>query len=296
MKRAGLAVILLAAAAGAAGTDATVSGECGRIAQKLASVERAECLDRQLAPTRGESVQGAPILLKEYPPLDDRQPRGKVLLIGGIHGDEYSSVSIVFKWMGILDEHHTGMFHWRIVPLLNPDGLLRPEAWRMNANGVDLNRNFPMPGWEELAPRYWVDHTNSSPRYFPGQKPLSEPESRWLVDEINTFAPDVIVAVHAPHGVVDYDGPRSGPRKLGRLYLNLLGTFPGSLGNYAGVQRRIPVVTVELPYAGTMPKPAEVAEMWRDLVRWLSKNTPAHGNLVNKPGARAETDQETDPS
>ncbi len=296
MKRVSLTLILLVAAGVVAGADTGVARECNRIAQKLASVEQAECVDRQLVPTRGASVQGAPILLKEYPPLEDRQPRGKVLLIGGIHGDEYSSVSIVFKWMGILDEHHTGMFHWRIVPLLNPDGLLRPEAWRMNANGVDLNRNFPMPGWEDLAPRYWVDQTNSSPRYFPGQKPLSEPESRWLVDEINAFSPDVIVAVHAPHGVVDYDGPRSGPRKLGRLYLNLLGTFPGSLGNYAGVQRRIPVVTVELPYAGSMPKPAEVAEMWRDLVRWLSNNTPAHDSLVTKPDMPEKTDQVTDPS
>ncbi len=289
-------MILLATAVGVADADTQVTGECDRIAQKLASVDQGECLDRALAITRGESVQGAPILFKEYLPMEDRQSRGRVLLVGGIHGDEYSSVSIVFKWMGILDEHHTGLFHWRIVPLLNPDGLLRQEAWRMNANGVDLNRNFPMPGWEDLAPRYWVEQTNSSPRYFPGKKPLSEPESRWLVDEINGFSPDVIVAVHAPHGVVDYDGPRSGPRKLGRLYLNLLGTFPGSLGNYAGVQRRIPVVTVELPYAGTMPKPAEVAEMWRDLVRWLSNNTPAHGRLVDGPGFGEKLDQVTDPS
>ena len=36
-----------------------------------------------------------------------------------------SSVTIVFKWMSILDRFHSGMFHWRIVPLLNPDGLLR---------------------------------------------------------------------------------------------------------------------------------------------------------------------------
>lgn len=293
MKRNAVAVILLFAAAGAAGAerDTAIAGECRRIAQKLASVEHGECMDRGLVTTRGESVQGAPILFKEYPPSRDRRPRARVLLLGGIHGDEYSSVSIVFKWMSILDEHHSGLFHWRIVPLLNPDGLLRNEARRTNANGVDLNRNFPMPDWENLAPRYWVEQTDSSPRYFPGEKALSEPESRWLVDEINAFSPDVIVAVHAPHGVVDYDGPRNGPSKLGRLYLSLLGTFPGSLGNYAGVQRRIPVVTVELPYAGVMPKPGEVADMWRDLVRWLSKNTPDQ-----QPIAGDEKPQETDPS
>jgi hypothetical protein len=287
------AVLLLALVAGPTRSqpESVVDGECQRIAQKLASVDHGECMGLDLAVTRGESVQGAPILLREFAPLPQRRPRARVLLVGGIHGDEYSSVSIVFKWMKILDAHHSGMFHWRIVPLLNPDGLLRKEAWRMNANGVDLNRNFPMPDWENVAPRYWEEQTSRSPRYFPGERPLSEPESRWLVDEINGFAPDVIVAVHAPHGVVDYDGPPSGPRKLGRLYLSLLGTFPGSLGNYAGLQRRIPVVTVELPYAGIMPKPAEIGDMWRDLVRWLLTNAPS-----GQPVAGARPDQVTDPS
>jgi hypothetical protein len=56
------------------------------------------------------------------------------------------------------------------------------------------------------------------------------------------------------------------------LYLRLIGTYPGSLGNYAGVQRNTPVVTIELPFAGIMPTPAEVSNIWRDLVRWLVKN------------------------
>ncbi len=291
MSRAALLLVLAVAAAPATGADDIVAGECLRIAGKLASVGRSECMERQLAPTRGASVDGAPILFKEYPPVEARRPRGRVLLVGGIHGDEYSSVSVVFKWMNILDDHHSGMFHWRFVPLLNPDGLLRTEALRTNANGVDLNRNFPMPDWHNIAPRYWEQEAGRSPRYFPGTQPLSEPETRWLVDEINAFAPDVIVAVHAPHGVVDYDGPRSGPRKLGRLHLHLLGTFPGSLGNYAGVQRRIPVVTVELPYAGIMPKPAEVSDMWVDLVRWLTKNTPGAPPIAGEKGV-----QDTDPS
>ena len=246
--------------------------ECERIGSKLGSVSIQDCLNADLTVTDGRSVENAPILLKEYPPLARRSPLGKVLLIGGIHGDEYSSVSIVFKWLRTLDAHHSGLFHWHIVPLLNPDGLLRRHSQRMNAHNVDLNRNFPMEDWENTAIKHWHDYTEQNPRYYPGEGPLSEPESTWLVKQINEFNPDVIVAVHAPHGVVDYDGPRNGPYKLGRLYLNLLGTYPGSLGNYAGIQRRIPVVTIELPYAGIMPTNKEINSIWLDMVQWLSKN------------------------
>lgn len=249
-----------------------VEQECKRIGSKLGSVQTQDCLDINLTATNGRSVKDAPILLKEYPPLAKRAPLGKVLLIGGIHGDEYSSVSIVFKWMKILNEHHSGLFHWQIVPLLNPDGLLRKKSQRMNENDVDLNRNFPMGDWENTALKYWEDKTYKNPRRYPGEEPLSEPESSWLVEHINEFNPDVIVAVHAPHGIVDYDGPRNGPYKLGRLYLNLLGTYPGSLGNYAGIQREIPVVTIELPYAGIMPTKAEISSIWRDMVKWLTDN------------------------
>jgi murein peptide amidase A len=252
--------------------DELVSKQCTRIGSKLGSVNIQDCLDIKLAATDGRSVDNAPILIKEYPPLARRSPLGKVLLIGGIHGDEYSSVSIVFKWMRTLNIHHSGLFHWQIIPLLNPDGLLRKKSQRINANDVDLNRNFPMDDWENTALEHWNRFTGRNPRYYPGESPLSEPESTWLVNHINEFNPDVIVAVHAPHGIVDYDGPRNGPYKLGRLHLNLLGTYPGSLGNYAGIQRKIPVVTIELPYAGIMPTNKEINDIWIDMVRWLSEN------------------------
>jgi len=32
---------------------------------------------------------------------------------------------------------------------------------------------------------------------------LSEPESRWVSDEIERFQPQVIISVHAPFGVLD---------------------------------------------------------------------------------------------
>jgi len=249
-----------------------VISECKRISNKLASVGYNECIERKLEITSSYSVKGAPILYKEYPPLQRRKPLGRVLLIGGIHGDEYSSVSVVFKWMKTLDKYHSGLFHWHIAPLVNPDGLLQKRSQRMNANDVDLNRNFPMRNWDAATHDYWVNKTKRNPRRFPGQTALSEPESNWLVLEIERFQPDVIVSVHAPHGIIDYDGPEDGPYKLGRLYLHLIGTYPGSLGNYAGIQKRIPVVTIELPYAGIMPTPSEISHVWVDLVRWLKKN------------------------
>ncbi len=252
--------------------DELVKIECTKIGNKLGSVNIQDCLNINLTASDGRSVKNAAILLKEYPPLARRSPLGKVLLLGGIHGDEYSSVSIIFKWMRTLDAHHSGLFHWHVVPLLNPDGLLRRKSQRMNENNVDLNRNFPMDDWENTALKHWIEVTGKNARRYPGKHALSEPESNWLVDHINEYNPDVIVAVHAPHGIVDYDGPHNGPYKLGRLHLNLLGTYPGSLGNYAGIQRKIPVVTIELPYAGIMPTRKEINDIWRDMVRWLSKN------------------------
>ncbi|MEM7027517.1 MAG: M14 family murein peptide amidase A [Pseudomonadota bacterium] len=268
-------------------TDETdlVTIECQRIGGKLGSVSVNDCLNANLQLTTARTHKNAPILLKEYPPLSSRRPLGKVLLIGGIHGDEYSSVSIVFKWMRTLDQYHSGLFHWHIVPLLNPDGLLQKKSQRVNANKVDLNRNFPMDDWQNTAMKHWREFRGKNPRYFPGDAPLSEPESSWLASHIDEYKPDVIVAVHAPHGIVDYDyaGARNGPYKLGRLHLNLLGTYPGSLGNYAGIQQKIPVVTIELPYAGIMPTNAEISSIWRDMVRWLRENITEEAYQGSKP-------------
>ncbi|MDT8404120.1 M14 family murein peptide amidase A [Sulfuriflexus sp.] len=276
MIAAGRAFILLAAMAAmptVSATELQVADVCQRIAGKLASVKYAEC-DAGLQLTEARSIQGTPILMKEYPPLDGRQPQSRVLMIGGIHGDEYSSVSVVFKWMNKLDQYHSGLFHWKVVPLLNPDGLLQGKSRRMNANGVDLNRNFPTHNWEEETNRYWVKRTYRNPRRYPGKAALSEPESRWLYELIEEFRPDAIVSVHAPYGVLDFDGPPRAPKRLGHLSLNLLGAYPGSLGNYAGVENKIPVITIELPHAGIMPTPAQISHIWVDLVRWLQNNTP----------------------
>ena len=259
----------------AASADDKIDTACQRISGKLASVGYQECSALGLRSSGHHSVDGFPMLIKEYPPLGSRKPQGRILLVGGTHGDELSSISIVFKWMHTLEKHHSGLFHWRINPLMNPDGALRPSHQRTNANGVDLNRNFATPDSHYgSALEYWKVRTYQNKRRYPGPYPLSEPETYWLYQEIDTFKPDVVVAVHAPYSLVDYDAPNrsNAPRRIGHLYKNLMGTYPGSLGNYAGMHLGVPVITLELPHAGIMPTQKQISRLWTDLVRWLIRN------------------------
>ena len=269
-----LSLCLLLQPGAAIANDDLVIDTCKRISNKLASINFQECLDRQLSLSSAHSENNTPLLIKEYPPLPSREPQARILMLGGIHGDEYSSITIMFKWMTVLDQHHSGLFHWKVAPLVNPDGLLRTHSQRMNANGVDLNRNFPNGKYSQASLEYWDQRTYRDPRRYPGEQPLSEAETRWIHQLIAEFKPDTIIAVHAPYGIVDFDGPPHPPEHLGPLHLHLLGTYPGSLGNYAGEQLNIPVVTVELPYAGIMPSSQEINRIWIDLVYWLKNNIP----------------------
>jgi len=259
-----------------AGASEIADSVCRRISDKLASVNYQECASLEMTLSGHISVAGTPLLIKEYPPLGTRKPQARILLVGGTHGDELASISVVFKWMHTLEKHHSGLFHWRINPLMNPDGALQKKHSRTNANGVDLNRNFDTPDSDYgAALKYWKNKTHKNERRYPGPYPLSEPETNWLYQEIMDFKPDVVVALHAPYSLVDYDAPNrnNAPRKIGYLHKNLMGTYPGSLGNYAGIYLGVPVVTLELPHAGIMPTKRQISHLWTDLVRWLIRNT-----------------------
>jgi murein peptide amidase A len=238
---------------------------CLALSKPLPNVPDRLCQSVKLESGGAQSVQGHLILVR-----DVAAPRVKkrVLVIGGIHGDERSSASLVFHWIGHAQVAPADT-HWRFIPGLNPDGLLAQPPRRINANGVDLNRNFPTANWPKDALVYWEKKTKKDPRRYPGQASLSEPESQFLQAQILSFKPDVIVSIHAPLGVLDFDGPSTPPAKLGRLYLDQVGIYPGSLGNYGGKTLGIPVITVELPSAFKLPTAVEMQHMWQDLSRWI---------------------------
>jgi protein MpaA len=250
------------------------SDPCIELVARLPNVRAPLCAAAQLQPTAGRSSAGRTLYARDVIAPD---PKIRVLVVGAIHGDELSSASLALHWIQRAVQTPSNA-HWRFIPAVNPDGLMARPAQRMNRHGVDLNRNFPTPNWERDAKVYWEQRTRKDPRRWPGPTPLSETESRYLHDEMGRFQPHLVVSIHAPYGVLDFDGPGTPPPQLGRLYLDQIGIFPGSLGNFGG-HKGMPVVTIELPSAFRTPLDPEMNQMWLDMLRWMSErilpDTPA---------------------
>lgn len=188
------------------------------------------------------SVEGRPIY--HYSRQGQDPKAKKILVFSLIHGDETHAGTVGRYWMQRL-ESISPRNSWRVVPVLNPDGVLLRT--RTNANKIDLNRNFPTADWEQLAVKYWTEQMKSNPRRYPGKIAGSEPEVQCALEHIDNYKPDFIVSVHTPLKVLDYDGPKiSKPPKFDYLPWKTLGHMPGSLGRYMWFERQTPVLTMEL--------------------------------------------------
>ena len=189
----------------------------------------------------GRSVEGEPLSLH----LFGTGP-APTLVIGGIHGDEPTGAYVAERLVALLTEYPEarGRGIVAILPRANPDGLARRT--RKNANGVDLNRNLPAANWRERPANRWD---------YGGPKPASEPEARAILRTIEMLRPARIVAIHAIKGnrqCNNYDGPAEDlahrmASANGYPVVASLGPCYGSLGNWAGVDRQIPILTLELP-------------------------------------------------
>ena len=132
------------------------------------------------------------------------------------------------------------------IPCLNPDGMVLNR--RTNANGVDLNRNFPTKNWGEDTSKAGDNPSD----YFGGKSAGSEIETQFVMEVIEEYKPEKILTLHAPYKVVNYDGPARDWAESVSKIINYpveesIGyPTPGSFGTYAGVERNIPVITLEL--------------------------------------------------
>jgi protein MpaA len=149
----------------------------------------------------GRSVQGRPLVAWAYGPAT--APR-TILVIGVIHGDERAGLTIADALRR--REVPRGVRLW-VVPDLNPDGVAADT--RQNADGVDLNRNFP----------YRWRHS-SDPTFASGPRPVSEPETRAAMRLVERIHPAVTITYHQHMDLVDESG---GDHGIARRYARVSG-------------------------------------------------------------------------
>ena len=177
---AGLVLVVTGALAPAAVGSAPRPAATALASASAAAQQDAVVRKRKL----GESVEGRPIMAYR---LGERG-RPPVVLISTMHGDEPRTRQILLS----LKEGRpiVGVDLW-VVPTYNPDGLA--AGTRKNANGVDLNRNYP---------HEWADLDGD---YESGPKPKSEPETRAMVRFLKDVQPRRILSFHQPLYGVDTD-------------------------------------------------------------------------------------------
>jgi murein peptide amidase A len=217
-----LCVLAFAAAAQAHAVNATARAD--------ATVHRTFLL--------GRSVDGHTITAVE---TGDPDTQRKTLVVGCIHGNERAGIAIAKRLISTGLPAETDLW---IVTDLNPDGAA--AGTRGNADGVDLNRNFPWH-WKRL-----------SGTYYSGPRPLSEPETRVAYRLIERVRPTVSIWFHQHLDLVDDStGNRSLERRFARaagLRLGRLTREPGSAVTWE--THRFPHASsfvVELPAVSLAP-------------------------------------------
>jgi murein peptide amidase A len=166
-----------------------------------------------------------------------------LLLIGGVHGDEPEGFFLVekFEKHSPLWEGLQGLASLYLLPRLNPDGCAAFE--RTNGNKVDLNRNMPTKDWDPKA---------AKERYHPGPAPGSEIETKILIKLIENIKPVLIISAHSWEPMINYNGPA---KRIAEFMSQFCGLrisddigypTPGSLGTWAGWERKIPTITLEI--------------------------------------------------
>ncbi len=160
-----------------------------------------------------------------------------VIVVGGIHGDQVEGTDLPTAALDLMTPALGRKITLIAVSHLNPDG--RTRGVRENANGVDLNRNFPADSF--------------TPSSAHGNSPLDQPETRAFYELVKANSPVLVltsVSSSSQSGFVDFDGPA---RSYANTFTSASRSFsvasafkrtPGSLGQWLGVDQRVPLLTL----------------------------------------------------
>lgn len=198
----------------------------------------------------GKSARGLPLVgffigRREYPVM---------LFQYAIHAREWITALLALEHI----ERGLSRGGAYILPLTNPDGAalsLRKEGfalWKANADGTDLNVNFPALWGTGKANVF-----SPAPENYVGRAPLSEPESRALARFTRAVSPDATVSYHTKGSEIYWEFGQTGgallrDEKLAAALADETGytakTISGSAGGYKDWCIRalhIPAFTIE---------------------------------------------------
>lgn len=143
----------------------------------------------------GYSVLGRPIQAYTF-----GQGESQYLIIAGIHGGyEGNTIDLANELIKYLSQHPEAVSSGAtlyIIPDMNPDAAARgrnPDA-RVNANGVDLNRNFPTDNW---IPNWNHDNCWNDRPTTGGTSGGSEPETRTVTNFIASHHILAMISYHS---------------------------------------------------------------------------------------------------
>lgn len=215
----------------------------------------------------GRSLLGAPLIW--FPaPLAGPQSG---LIIAGTHGDENASVvtlSCALRTLAPeLRRHH-------VILAVNPDGC--QLGLRANANGVDLNRNFPSANWKagETVYRWNNAAEQRDVVLLTGSRPGSEPESRALCQLIHQITPAWVVSFHDPLACIeDARDSELGQWLAGAFTLPLVSSVgyetPGSFGSWCN-DIGLHCITAEFPAISSDEASERYLSAMTGLLHWQS--------------------------
>ena len=190
--------------------------------------------------TFGYSVRRQPLRVTE---VGNPSSPHRVLIVGSIHGNELAGDQIAAALQNAAVPGNADVW---IVQELNPDGAA--AATRQNADGVDLNRNFPFR-WQRLGPLGSLDYS--------GAHALSEPESAAAASLIARIHPTLAIWFHQHLSVVDdSEGPIKAERRFSALVglpLARLTDYPGSVAGWENSMFGPTAFVVELPTGSLAP-------------------------------------------
>ena len=127
----------------------------------------------------GRSVQNVPLTFYRR---QSGENGARVLVVGCIHGDEFVGNRVIDILRDLPLEGNIDLWTVRTI---NPDG--QQLRTRQNANGVDLNRNFP-GNWHKIGkPGSWQ---------YAGTGPASEPEVAAIVKLGDLVQPEFVIWYH----------------------------------------------------------------------------------------------------